>query len=71
MKCPTCDKEMTKGVIKSTEAGSLTNMMVLVSWTSDEQMKKRFGREGVFLERNAIGYYCDVCHKAYAIYEKE
>lgn len=70
IQCPTCGKEMRKGMIKTQAVGSLFNEAI-VSWYPDEDKGKWIQKNAVSLRLSGKGYYCDECMNVYAKFEQK
>ena len=71
MICPECGRELEKGIIEATDAGSLTQSLTMVCWYPEEYKNKMFKKNTVNLRLKAEGYYCDECMKVFASFEEK
>ncbi len=72
MKCPECDNEMRKGVIKVQDA--LLNTTNQVIWYPIEEKQKKWykpHKEYISLNLYADAYYCDTCMHSVAIFKQK
>ena len=72
MKCPYCKIEMKKGEV---QIGDILQAKlkcgIPVLWIAEEDCKKLLPKETVSLSNVGEGYYCEMCEKVVAVFEKE
>lgn len=71
MKCPECGKECVKGIIEAKDAGSITQLMTVLSWYPEEEKNKLIRKNAVALRTQGEGWYCDECMKVFAAFSQK
>jgi NAD-dependent SIR2 family protein deacetylase len=67
-KCPYCESEMKKGFVEI--SGSMP-FSTNVAWYPEEERKKIFHDNIIWLKTRAEGYHCDNCDKIIAVFDKK
>lgn len=71
MNCPFCGNEMAEGEVQTGFGrNALINVGEVVTWVPRKECKKIIPKGTVSLKVNAVGYYCEQCAKAVAIFEE-
>lgn len=71
MTCPDCGKELKKGTVKVSNAGSLTQGLTGISWCPEEDKHKLYKKGIIMLNLETVGYYCDECMKVFAVFDEK
>ena len=69
IKCPICQGQLEKGIIKADNINSLLNLDTVVSYYKDDEASKLFKKGAASLELKAEGYFCVHCNKYIGIFD--